>query len=163
MSLFPWNMFPFNSDMTKLFKQMNPQEMEKGIQNMIAQFMPKEWQGMFDHNDMLSRASSLFPQSNQQSNNPSPTNVQASVFETFDDVYVRIPINEEMIHNIKIYHTSNQLIIENSSDGNRDTITLPALVKKKGTTAQYKDEILEVKMSKSVDMQYTEVDVSERL
>ncbi|MBB2481919.1 hypothetical protein H5P36_17230 [Bacillus sp. APMAM] len=68
-----------------------------------------------------------------------------------------------MIHNIKIYHTSNQLIIENSSDGNRDTITLPALVKKKGTTAQYKDEILEVKMPKSVDMQYTEVDVSERL
>ncbi|MBB2481918.1 hypothetical protein H5P36_17225 [Bacillus sp. APMAM] len=60
MSLFPWNMFPFNSDMTKLFKQMNPQEMEKGVQNMIAQFMPKERQGMFDHNDMLSRASSLF-------------------------------------------------------------------------------------------------------
>jgi len=156
-------MFPFNSDMSKLFKQMNPQDMEKGLQDMIAQFMPNGWQGMFDHNDMLSRASSLFPQNNQQSNNPSPTNLQANVFETFDDVYVRIPINEEMIQNTKIYHTSNQLIIENSSDGNRETITLPALVKKKGTTAQYKDGILEVKMPKSVDMQYTEVDVSERL
>lgn len=148
--------------MSKLFQQMNPQDMEKGVQNMISQFMPKEWQGMFDHNDMLSRASSLFPQSNQQANNPSPTNQQASVFETFDDVYVRIPISEEMIHKIKIFHTSNQLIIENS-EGNRETITLPALVKKKGTTAQYKDGILEVKMPKSVDLQYTEVDVSERL
>jgi len=163
ISLFPWNMFPFNNDMSKLFQQMNPQDMEKNIQNMIAQFMPKEWQGMFDHNDMLSRAASIFPQNSQQSNNPSPPNLQANVFETFDDVYVRIPIEEEMVQKIKIFHTSNQLIIENSTDGNRETITLPALVKKKGTAAQYKDGILEVKMPKSVDLQYTEIDVSERL
>ena len=162
-SLFPWNMFPFNKDMGKMLQQMNPQDMENGLQNMISQFMPKQWQGMFDHNDMLSRASSLFEQNNGQANNPSPTNIHSNVFETFDDVYARIPINEDMIQNIKIFHTSNQLIIENSSENNRETITLPAIVRKKGTTAQYKDGILEVKMPRSSDLQYTEVDVSERL
>ncbi|MBS4173131.1 Hsp20/alpha crystallin family protein [Bacillus sp. FJAT-49736] len=161
--MFPWNMFPFNNDMSKMLQQFNPKDMEKSVQDMISQFMPKQWQGSFDHNDMLSRAASLFPQNNQQSNNPPPTSIHPNVFETFDDVYVRIPISEDMIQKIKIYHTSNQLIIENTSDGNRETFTLPALVRKKGTTAQYKDGILEIKMPRSADLQYTEIDVSERL
>lgn len=145
-------------------KQMNPQDMEKSVQGMISQFMPKQWQGMFDHNDMLSRASSIFPQNEQQPNEPTSSEFHANIFETFDDIFVRIPIqDEEVIQKVKIFHTSNQVMVENIFEGNRKVITLPALVKKKGTTAQFKDGILEIKLSKSMDLQYTEIDVSERL
>jgi HSP20 family molecular chaperone IbpA len=64
---------------------------------------------------------------------------------------------------LKIFHTSNQAIIENIPGcDERQVITLPCLVKKKGAVAQYQDGILELKIPKSIDMQYTEIDVSEK-
>lgn len=175
--MFPWNMFPFNNK-NNFMKQMNSQDIEKQVQNMISQFMPEQWKDMFNHEDMIKRAASMFqnggqPQSNQASENtqqdqPQPSAspaIDVSVFETFDDIYVRLPIkNESWLKQVKIYHTSNQAIIENIPEmGQRHVITLPTLIKKKGTIAQYKDEMLEIKMTKSADMQYTEVDVAEKL
>ncbi|MBL5767307.1 hypothetical protein B5V88_02350 [Heyndrickxia sporothermodurans] len=174
--MFPWNMFPFNKN--NLMKQLNPQDIEKQVQNMLSQFMPAKWEGMFNHEEMLKRATSMFQNTDQNTTNsttsssaqdqqPSsnPTEFDVNVFETFDDIYVRIPIkDEEWLKRVKIFHTSNQVIIENIPEvGHRHVITLPSLIKKKGTVAQYKDEMLEIKMTKNADMQYTEVDVAEKL
>ncbi|QQZ11148.1 Hsp20/alpha crystallin family protein [Heyndrickxia vini] len=175
--MFPWNMFPFNKN--NIMKQINPQDIEKQVQNMLSQFMPGKWEGMFNHEDMLKRATSMFQQNTDQNTTNSetntatqdqqpqstPTEFDVSVFETFDDIYVRTPIkDEEWLKRVKIYHTSNQVIIENIPEvGQRHVITLPSLIKKKGTVAQYKDEMLEIKMTKNADMQFTEVDVAEKL
>ncbi|MGE8206411.1 Hsp20/alpha crystallin family protein [Heyndrickxia sp. NPDC080065] len=183
--MFPFNMFPFNNK-NNLMKQMNPQDIEKMVQNMISQFVPGgEWQGGFNPQEMMGRATSMFQNGDQTQQNQTSTETQqqtqsttenqkqpststsfdVSVFETFDDIYVRIPIKDESwLKQVKIFHTSNQAIIENIPEqGQRHVITLPSLIKKKGTLAQYKDEILEIKMNKNVDMQYTEVDVTEKL
>ncbi|MHC8522198.1 hypothetical protein ACPJHQ_14330 [Rossellomorea sp. H39__3] len=60
--------------------------------------------------------------------------IPAHVFESFDDVYVRFELKDEgLMKKVKIYHTSNQAIIENiPSQGDRQVLTLPCLVKKKG-------------------------------
>ncbi|GIN88365.1 hypothetical protein J6TS2_47510 [Heyndrickxia sporothermodurans] len=176
--MFPWNLFPFGNKNNPM-KQFNPQEIEKQVKDMMSQFIPGQFEGMFNYEDMIKRASSMFQNGeftqtsqtsqssetmNQQSSNTS-SNIDVNLFETFDDIYIRIPIkDEEWLKKVKIYHTSNQAIIENIPEiGNRHVVTLPTLIKKKGTVAQYKDEILEIKMTKHPDMQYTEVDVAEKL
>ena len=42
-------------------------------------------------------------------------------------------------------------------------IPLPSLVKKKGTTAHYKEGMLEIKIPKNMDLQFSEVDITEIL
>jgi HSP20 family molecular chaperone IbpA len=169
--MFPWNMFPFNKDSSNMMSQIKPQDIEKHVQTMLSQVMPDQWQGLFSQEGLMKNASSLFqqqPQPDQQtqdSRTVQPQTIETAVFETFDDIFVRVPLKEEAwAKQIRIFHTSNQAILENiPSQGERQVITLPCLVKKKGTTAQYRDGILEIKMPKNTDMQYTEVGVSERL
>ncbi|MED1201545.1 Hsp20/alpha crystallin family protein [Heyndrickxia acidicola] len=168
--MFPWNMFPFNKESSNWMGQIKPQDIEKHVQNMLSQVMPDQWQGLFNQDGLMKNASSMFqqqPQGEQQMEDTrgvQQQTIQAAVFETFDDIFVRVPLKEEeWAKQIRIFHTSNQAILENiPSQGERQIITLPCLVKKKGTTAQFRDGILEIKMPKNTDMQYTEVDVSER-
>lgn len=91
--------------------------------------------------------------------------LSSSAFETHDYVYVRIPIkDEEWIKKLRLYHTTNQLIVEHiPQQEDKHTITLPAIVKKKGASANYKDGILEVKIPKNIDMQFSQIDVMEIL
>jgi HSP20 family molecular chaperone IbpA len=74
-----------------------------------------------------------------------------------------IPIkDEDCLKSLKVCHTSNQLIIENyPSESERQVYTLPATVRKKGGVATYKDGLLEVKIPKNTDLQYSEIDVKE--
>ncbi|MCM2589316.1 Hsp20/alpha crystallin family protein [Rossellomorea marisflavi] len=104
------------------------------------------------------------PQQTPHQSSEQNGSVPAHVFESFEDVYVRFELKDEgLMKKVKIYHTSNQAIIENiPSDGDRQVMTLPCLVKKKGASAHFRDGILEVKIPKSTDMQFTEIDVSDR-
>ncbi|MGM0854214.1 MAG: Hsp20/alpha crystallin family protein [Bacillota bacterium] len=169
--MFPWSLFPFNKDMKDQMNQMNPKEMDSYIQGMMKKMFPGGWDGMMNPNDMMSGAQSFMnPKGNQGQksqrgqSSPSSTSIPANVFESFEDIYIRLQVpSEEWMKQLKIFHTSNQAIIENiPENGERQVITLPCLVKKKGAVAQYKDGILELKIPKSIDMQYTEIDVSDK-
>ncbi|WP_064093217.1 Hsp20/alpha crystallin family protein [Rossellomorea aquimaris] len=163
--MFPWNLFPFNKDMKDKMNSMNPKEIDSYIQSMMKNMFPNGWEGMMNPNDTMKGAQSFTHSNNQQSAKDTPSHkIPTNIFETFEDVFLRLQItNEEWMKQLRIFHTSNQAIIENIPEvGDRQVITLPALVKKKGAVAQYKDGILELKIPKSIDMQYTEIDVSER-
>ncbi|MGM0827878.1 MAG: Hsp20/alpha crystallin family protein [Bacillota bacterium] len=154
--------------------QMNPNEMDSYIQGMMKKMFPGGWDGMMNPNDMMSGAQSFMnPMGKQEQksqrgqggqSSPSSNSISANVFESFEDIYIRFQVpSEEWMKQLKIFHTSNQAIIENIPEqGERQVITLPCLVKKKGAVAQYKDGILELKIPKSIDMQYTEIDVSDK-
>ncbi|MBW8350940.1 Hsp20/alpha crystallin family protein [Bacillus sp. IITD106] len=153
--MFPWGMFPFNEDIKKLTEQLNPSDVHSYVNDMMKKLMNNT-----PMDNMLS------PQMNntkdtQKSNNE----VSAQVFETFDDVYVRLHLPPNIsLSQLKIFHTSNQVIIENlSGEGSKQIFTLPSLVKKKGATAQVKNQILELKIPRHDDLQYTEITVSEKL
>lgn len=155
--MFPWNFTPFNKDTIKKLQQMKPEEIEKYVNEMLGKMMPTEMQGM-----NFSKGSNPF---NISANPTEESNheLQAKVFETHDDVYVMIPVKgRNDVNKMRIYHTSNQLIIEHFPEAeDKQTITLPAIVKKKGSRASFKEGTLEIKLPKSIHMQYTEIDVRE--
>ncbi|TMU86956.1 Hsp20/alpha crystallin family protein [Bacillus sp. BHET2] len=172
--MFPWSLFPFNKDMKDQMNQMNPKEMDSYIQGMMKKMFPGGWESMMNPNDMMNGAQSFSNPMGMMGNqgqktqrdeaSRSSSSVPTTIFETFEDVYIRFHVpNEEWMKSLKIFHTSNQAFIENIPDSDeRQVITLPCLVKKKGAVAQYKDGILELKIPKSIDLQYTEIDVSEK-
>jgi len=153
--MFPWGMFPFNEDIKKLTEQLNPSDVHSYVNDMMKKLM---------------KNSPMENMTSQQSNNmkdPQMTNHEpsAQVFETFDDIYIRVHLSAEIsLSQLRIFHTSNQAIIENlQGEGSRQVFTLPSLVKKKGASAQVKNQILEIKIPRSDDLQYTEITVSEKL
>ncbi|WP_042457483.1 Hsp20/alpha crystallin family protein [Neobacillus dielmonensis] len=158
--MFPWNIFPFNKDMKDALQKMKPEEIDKYVQDIISKVLPANMGGMMNPQEVFRGFTN---QPSQGSTNPGKIN--SAAFETHDYVFVRISIKDEAwIKKLKIYHTSNQLIVEHvPEDGDKNTITLPAIVKKKGATANYKDGILEVKIPKNVDMQFSQIDVTEIL
>jgi len=156
--MFPWNIFPFNKDMKESLQKMNPQEIDKYVQDIINNVLPNGMRGMMNPQEVFNG----FQSSSSQQQTPAGP-LSSSAFETHDYVFVRIPIkDEEWIKKLKIYHTSNQLIVEHiPNPDDKHTITLPAIVKKKGATAYYKDGVLEVKIPKNVDLQFSQIDVTE--
>lgn len=158
--MFPWNMFPFNKDVRESLQKMKPDEIDKYVQDIIGKVLPGNMKGMMNPQEMFS---GFGPQSS--TSQPGTGALNSSAFETHDYVFVRIPIkDEDWIKKLRLYHTSNQLILENIPEpGDKHTITLPAIVKKKGAAANYKDGTLEVKIPKNIDMQFSQIDVTEIL
>ncbi|MFO1444766.1 Hsp20/alpha crystallin family protein [Bacillus sp. Bva_UNVM-123] len=152
--MFPWSRFPFNKDMKKMMEQIKPEEINHYIQNMMGQMLPEQMQKIMNNQNFNGKAEQF---------SPPPSAFPASVFETHENVYVRLEIkDEEWLKNMRLFHTSNQMIIEHIPKfEDKHTITLPALVKRKGTTAHVKDGILEIRIPKNIDMQYSEIDITE--
>src|SRR5690606_10988354 len=86
------------------------------------------------------------------------------VFETQDFVFIRIPIKDHhWLKEMKIYHTSHEAIIEHvPSPEDKHYVKLPAAVRKKGAIAEYKDEVLEIRIPRSIQSQISEIDIQER-
>ncbi|WP_258831204.1 Hsp20/alpha crystallin family protein [Peribacillus frigoritolerans] len=154
--MFPWNsLFSFknNPNQKEFMKNMQQSDVQSFIEKVFSQVIPDNMQGMMNQNDGGS----------QKVNTRSEHPLHAEVFETHLYVFVRIPIQDESwLKKMKLYHTSNQSIIEGiPEESDRHVITLPALVKKKGASAQYKESTLEIRLQKSFNTQYSEIDVSE--
>jgi HSP20 family molecular chaperone IbpA len=168
--MFPWSLFPFNKDMKEQMNNMNPKEIDSYVQNMMKNMFPGGWSSMMNPNEgMKGHQPFIHPMDGEsaqrdQGTPPRQNQIPVNIFETFEDVYIRMKIpSDDWMKQMKIYHTSNQAIIENIPEqGDRQVLTLPSLVKKKGAMAQYKDGVLELKIPRSIDMQYTEIDVSEK-
>ncbi|RTR31048.1 Hsp20/alpha crystallin family protein [Robertmurraya yapensis] len=150
--MFPWNFSPFNKETMQKLKRMRPEEVENYVSEVMGKMFPPEMQGM------------NFTKGFNSSTEESSPSLSVSVFESLDYVYVMIPINnEDWLQKMKLYYTSNQLIIEHIPEPeDKQTITLPAIVRKKGSRATYKDGTLEIKIPKNIDMQYSEIDITEK-
>ncbi|GKU80859.1 Hsp20/alpha crystallin family protein [Niallia sp. NCCP-28] len=158
--MFPWNLFPFNKDAKSKMNGMKPADIQNYVQEMMDKMMPDSLQKM-NPQDMFKNITSA--------NNSNTANQTANklfdyvVFETHHHCFVRIPIlDEAWLKNIKIYYTSNQVIIQHiPKESDKHIITLPSVVRKKGSIAAFKEGILEIKIQKSNEMSYSEIDVTE--
>lgn len=162
--LFPWNLFPFhNNNIQKIISEMKPEEIDQYVKDLMKKAFQDNFNGMGNPENLFKGFSPINNPNSNENDHHSSSKIQSSVFETHDYVYARIPIkNEEWLQQLRLFHTSNQLIIEHIPElDDRHTITLPAIVKRKGSTAQFKEGVLEVKIPKNVDMQYSEIDVKE--
>ncbi|MGX2960106.1 Hsp20/alpha crystallin family protein [Peribacillus sp. JNUCC 23] len=155
--MFPWSsLFSFQKNSSDKIKHMNPNDIQSFMNQIFSQAMPDQMQQFMNQQNPNSS-------SHTQQNTSSDGKLQAAVFETHSDVYVRILIKDSTcIRHLKIYHTSNQLLIDGIPGYEEKFVTtLPCIVKKKGTSAQYKNETLEIRLSKQQDIQFSEIDVSE--
>lgn len=160
--MFPWNFFPFNKDTKKMLENLQPGEIEKYAQNMMNKMFQQQMQNIPNAKEFLKNAHPHQPTSSESGSQGKP--LQPSIFETHDYVFVMLPIEEEWLNSIRLYHTSNRLIIEHVPRlDDKQTFTLPAIVKKKGTTACFKDGLLEIRLLKNSDSNYSEIDITEKL
>lgn len=136
---------------------MKPDEVENYIHDVMGKVFPPDMQ--------KGNTGFGFPAMNEfnPKEQPSTTGLNESVFETHDHVYVVIPIkNQELLKDMKITHTSNQLIIKHMPTWEEQhTVILPSLVRRKGSRANYKDRTLEIRFQKNLDWHYTEIDIQE--
>ncbi|GIN59185.1 Hsp20/alpha crystallin family protein [Lederbergia ruris] len=158
--MFPWNSFPFNLNQDKAKAppfEIGKNNVDDYVQKVLSQAFSAFDQGATNSNDWLGSLLKQMP----SSTNPSSSD-DVKLFESFQYIFIHITVpDEKILERWKVYHTTNQLIIEDSEAAqNTKTITLPALVDKKKTTAVYKNGILEIILKKKTDMQYTEVGVS---
>lgn len=158
--MFPWNLFPFNKDTKNKFNQMHPNEIQNYVQEMMDKLMPDTLKKM-NAEDMFSNLSRM--NKNSQQKHTQGKTLDYLIFETHYHIYVRIPIKDEaMLSKIKIYYTSNQVVIHHiPNQDDKHVISLPSLVKKKGSLASYREGVLEIKMVKSMDVHFAEMDVTE--
>ena len=162
--MFPWNFFPFSKDMQAKLQQMKPEEINKFVQNT----MNKMFQSTSPHSMNMNPnefTNGFHPFQTTQEPASSNSKLHYSIFETHEDIFVRVVIeSEEWLQSMKLTHTSNLLILEHIPKmGDTHKIPLPSLVKKKGTTAHYKEGMLEIKIPKNMDLQFSEVDITEIL
>ncbi|KMY53395.1 hypothetical protein AC623_04845 [Bacillus sp. FJAT-27231] len=157
--MFPFqSSFPSANDWQKWLKHLHERDVEKYVQNVLSSSLPPSWQMNENEGDRAKN------EPRQQTISPTveePVSLQSSVFETHEAVYVRIPISDpSLFKNLKVFHTSNQAILEGlPGTASEKVIILPAIVKKKGATAHYKDGVLQIMIPKEVDFQYTEIDI----
>lgn len=161
--MFPWNnkQFPFNQQTKDLFENGFPENIESYVQGIVGKSMRQFSPDFPFHTEA---ESSNFSSENEEQADISNNAVKYHVFETHDDVYIRIPIDEKrLLENVKIYHTSNKSIVEGlPTHADKLEIILPAIVKKKGAHAIYKDGLLQIRIPKNTDFQFTEIDVQEK-
>lgn len=144
------------------FQNMKPDEINHFVQNMMG----KVFQSPFPNDRNMNQQdfmANFHPFQSQNESGTSNESLQYSVFETHEDIFIRIVIeSEEWLRALRLTHTSNLLILEHIPEY-QDThkILLPALVKRKGTTARFKDGVLEIKIPKNIDFQFSEVDITD--
>ncbi|MEK4030449.1 Hsp20/alpha crystallin family protein [Pseudobacillus sp. FSL P4-0506] len=157
--MFPFQSpFPAMNEWQKWLNHLNEKDVEKYVQNVLSSSLPSSWQTNEKMQDFRKDEDNYSYRSSSSAEAPS---LREAVFETHEAVYVKISIPDPSIFDhLKIFHTSNQTILEGlPAPHNKKVIILPAIVKKKGAAANYKDGILQIMLPKEVDFQYTEIDV----
>jgi HSP20 family molecular chaperone IbpA len=156
MNMFPWNLMPFNQNSQKKFLEMKPDEIEKYVQQMMGKMFDPTMKGMLKPQEWLKEIE-------ENTLNPvkTPSGLNTEVFETHDFVYIRLQLKEDQwLKQIKLFYTSNQVIIERIPElEDKHTIILPATVKRKGASASHKEGVLELKLPKSIDIQFSEIEL----
>ncbi|MCO4850506.1 Hsp20/alpha crystallin family protein [Bacillus vallismortis] len=151
--MFEWNKyFPFHNQFSKeTLKKTDPKEVETYVNRVMESVFGSDYAAQFPFRDPL-------PKKEQPAK--SDTTSDIDLFETTDHVFVKVPISEGQLDQVKIKHTSHTLMIENLPNVNHPKkINLPCLVKRKGTKAVYKDGLLEVMFQKQHDYNMSEVEI----
>lgn len=159
--MLPWNSFPFNEEMKKMLANKDGGSIDKYVQDMISKMLPQNMEGMMNPENWMNGMQNNNQESSQKTQQTQTPELQAAIFETHDFVFVRIPIKDEnWLKDMKIFHTSHEIIIENIPElSNKITYSLPAPVRKKGATAIHKDQILEIRIPRSIPSQISEISI----
>lgn len=155
--MFEWNKyFPFHNQFSKeALKKADPKEVETYVNRVMESVFGSDYAAQFPFRDPL-------PQKEHPAKPDAKPDVKPDIdiFETADHVFVKVPISEEWLEQVRIKHTSHELWLENLPRADHPKkVNLPCLVKRKGTKAIYKDGLLEVMFQKQQDYNMSEVEI----
>jgi HSP20 family molecular chaperone IbpA len=146
--MFPWNnQFPFQKEYLEQLAKMNPQDFQNFMNEIMGNLIPQIEQFLPNRE--------IFTRTNDNNE------LNEEVFETHDYVYIKIPMNKlQNWRSIKVYHTSFQCMIKSKRNPELShKIHLPSPVHKKGAKAVIKNDMLEIRVIKVKDWQYTEIEI----
>ncbi|MBM7714628.1 Hsp20/alpha crystallin family protein [Siminovitchia sp. FSL H7-0308] len=148
--------FPFLSK-GGLPKWLTQSYLNNDIQKFVQEMVEQSISSSIKNAKMMGSVHEVEEERPEQANGT----LQASTFESNDHVYVRVFVKDEsVLPNVKIYHSSNELVIEGMpSSDDRHIISLPSPVRMKESVSEYRDHHLQIKMKKRIDPQFTEVAV----
>ncbi|MFC3886098.1 Hsp20/alpha crystallin family protein [Bacillus songklensis] len=156
--MFPFGNFPHQKYIEQFLKQMNTNGIDEYVKNMMSSASTGSMPDFFkNHEFFKSRQDNNF----SSPSSSSPPKLDAHVFETLDECIVQVKIpDKSMLHQLKVLHSPYHCIIEwVDEEPCKEEIKLPCSVRRKGTTAVYRNGILEIKMPKYPHMPVSEVDV----
>jgi HSP20 family molecular chaperone IbpA len=136
-------------------KFLNQSGMEKQMEQLFSMLSPEQLGGLINQQF----------KSNQAPEEPSSlqSNLSVEILETHDYLFIRIPIKEDQLANLKVYHTSTKFLLSGlpPEPAEKQSFHLPAPVKKKGAKSSYRDEILEIILFKVNESHYSEISIPE--
>jgi HSP20 family molecular chaperone IbpA len=140
--------------MDQFLKQMNTNGVEEYVQKTMSSMFSGSMPDFFKDQDVLQ---SFAPNGSSSSS----SKLETKVFETFDDCIVQVTVpDRSLLRQLKVFHTPYQCILEwFDGEPQREEIRLPSSVRRKGTTAVYRNGTLEIKMPKHSHMPISEIDV----
>lgn len=159
--MFPWNkMFPFPKDYMKgeIFKQS---DVEKMMNKAMGGKLPLNAGSMLQSHEFFEQSFDLLNRVQQKKKRKGKPNFQSQVFETHEDVIVRFPLpSDELLRELIIHHDASTCYLKNIPDsGNQQVIRLPCIVKSTGSTAKYKNGILEIRIPKETNNTKTKIPI----
>ncbi|KIL45489.1 Hsp20/alpha crystallin family protein [Jeotgalibacillus soli] len=120
---------------------------------------PNEWQKWLQ-NYMNQAFTNHMVHENKEAPQSSSSSTNYQIFEAFHFIYVHVILTDSLKEHLKVHHTLSELTIHFSSETHEDLrIQLPAPVSKKGATAEIKDLILEVCLTKLKNQYETELSI----
>jgi len=164
--MFPWSNFENFNDYVKQLMNLRPNEIDQYVKKMIESNIL---------NNMPYAPPSNTTQKSRENTPPTFTNkavpVESNtalefndikVFESHEDVFVQFPVkNKNDLQAGKIYYNSNQLVIKDIPNiGDKHKVLLPAIVQQRGARIHFKNGILQIKIPKADDIQFTEIDLN---
>jgi HSP20 family molecular chaperone IbpA len=154
--MLPFLFSPFKGGIEKWLNQHSyVGDINKYVQDMVTQSLAHSTE-----NNHITEAMGIFNQG-EKKQEPVNSSPHVSAFETHDHVYVRVLIKDEShLATLKVFHTSNQLIIEGLPTlDDKHVVTLPSIVKMRGAVSEYREGFLQIRLVKRTDLQFTEIDV----
>ncbi len=158
--MLPWNkMFPFPKDYMKqdIFKQT---DVENWMSKAMKGKLPPNPQ-TFGSTDFFAQSFDLLRSAQAKKSKKKKQDFEAKVFETHEEVFVRFGVaSEEQLSQIKTSHNTTTLFIDNiPSPGNKQTISLPCMVKGNSSKAKYQDGIVEIRIPKETNVPITKIPI----
>lgn len=156
--MFPWDLFSKNQNQKPdWMKFINQSGMEKQMEQLFSMLSPEQLGGLINQQFKSNQEPDEHPTSNSEKT------LSVDILETHDYLFIRIPIKEEQLPNLKVYHTSTKFLLSGlpPDPNEKHSFHLPAPVKKKGSKSSYRDEILEIILFKLNESHFSEISIPE--
>ncbi|HHY74782.1 MAG TPA: hypothetical protein GX497_16460 [Bacillus bacterium] len=164
--MFPWSHHENFNEYVKQLMNLRPNEVDqfikKTIEDNVLNKLPFTPQNNTTEQTRNNTTSAFTKKDVTPQANTKVDPLKINVFESHEDVFIQLPVKHKNdLRAGKIFYNSNQLIIKDIPNiGDKHKVLLPAIVQQRGARIHHKNGILQIKIPKADDIQFTEIDLN---